>query len=236
MKNIAQGIKSTIRRSAEKCPTEQAEFVQKYLGTKRKFICLKSADRDKILAQKTHELKTLEIKSVLRILDELFSTDTFEDFNFAGKLLTRLPNVREQLKMTQIKKWVSASNGWAECDCICQSLFDEKEVLARWKEFKEAIIKFSKGKNIQLRRASLVLQAKPNRHSSSPQLRRLAYDTIERLKSEQDVRITKAISWLLRELSRGNKEEVKVYLQKNKSSLPKIAYRETMKKIVIGKK
>jgi len=236
MNKITNGIITSIRLTAEGCEQKETLFVQKYLGTKRKFLCLRSQSRDKILRTAAEELKKLDLEETIKILDELFSTDTFEDFNFAGKLLTKLPEVRKALKLSQIKKWVSHSNGWAECDSICQSLFHGEEISARWDEWQKAIIIFSKDKNIQIRRASLVLQVKPMRELNDQRLRKLAFETIEKLKVEKEVLITKAISWLLRELTRQDEAEVRKYLENNKSSLPTVAYREAMRKIITGKK
>ncbi|OQB05900.1 MAG: DNA alkylation repair enzyme [bacterium ADurb.Bin212] len=229
-------IQKMIHNASAPCKDIEAEWVQKYLGTKRKFIGLKSPDRNKVLNLVAHDLKKREAAEVKAILDQLFASDIFDDYNFAGKLLTRLPQVRKSLKMSRIKSWLQNSNGWAECDSICQSLFDFKEVLERWTEFENIINECRISKNIQLRRASLVLQVKPNRNCADPKLRHLAFETIEKLKSEKDILITKAVSWLLREMSRLSSHEVKEYLERNKDSLPAIAYRETMKKIETGKK
>ncbi|MFA5261863.1 MAG: hypothetical protein WC450_11610, partial [Candidatus Omnitrophota bacterium] len=57
-------------------------------------------------------------------------------------------------EIEQIKK----RNGWVEVDVICQSSFTAPEVLARWSDWQKAIKKFSKSSNIQVRRASLVMQ------------------------------------------------------------------------------
>lgn len=232
----ADAIKKLIRENASTADKKEKEWVQKYLGTKREYICLKSADRDRILRQVVADFKQQDPKKVILILDRLFNSNTFEYFNFAGKLLTRLPEVRSELKMDKLEKWIKNSTGWAECDSICQSLFDGDEVLERWDEFENTIISFRKSKNIQLRRASLVLQVKPNRNCADLKMRRLALETIEMLKCEKEILITKAVSWLLREMSKLGKEEVKKYLIDNRESLPAIAYRETMKKIETGKK
>lgn len=236
VKKETEGIRRSIRQAAKSCKQEEADFVEGYLGTKRKFLCLKPQDRNRILTKATVSLKGLNPGEAMNILDDLFLTDTFEDFNFAGKLLTRLPGVRRTLRLSRVEKWVLHSNGWAECDSICQSLFQGKEIPPRWDEWQKTIRKFSKSKNIQLRRASLVLQTKPTRESSNSELRELAYETIERLKHEKETLVTKAVSWLLRSLARQDKKEVFRYLQKNKESLPKIAYRETMKKLKTRRK
>jgi 3-methyladenine DNA glycosylase AlkD len=229
-------IKSEIRKAGRPCSKKEYDFVCRYLGTKRKYIGLKSSDRDKIIGKYSGMLKELEPNQAIRILEELILSDTFEDVNFAGKMLTKLPKIRAVLSATKLEKWLSKTNGWAECDCIVQSLFSGQEFLAGFAKWQKAIKKFSSDKNIQLRRASLVMECKPNRETNNPAMRKLAFQTIEKLKDEKDILITKAVSWLLRDLSRQDKKEVKEYLQKNKSTLPPIAYRETMKKIETGKK
>ena len=82
----------------------------------------------------------------------------------------------------------------------------------------------------------MVLECRSARESDDPKLRRLAFETIEKLKGEKDVLITKAVSWLLRSLAIKNGGEAKKYLEANRSTLPAIAYRETIKKIKTGKK
>jgi 3-methyladenine DNA glycosylase AlkD len=64
----------------------------------------------------------------------------------------------------------------------------------------------------------------------------VAFKCIERLKSEKHVMITKAISWLLRSMIKHYRKEVTDYLKKNSDTLPKIAVRETTRKLETGKK
>jgi len=236
MEKVIAKIKISLQKAAKPCPQKERGWVQKYLGTKRKFLCVKASERDKILRQTAGEIKEMSPKEIVELFDELFLSDTFEFVNFGGKLLVISTKARESIGFSDLEKWLEPTAGWAECDSICQSLFSEKEVLARWNEWQKNIAKFSRNKNIQLRRASLVLQCKPSRGSNDPQLRQLAFETIEKLKGEKEVLITKAVSWLLRSLAVKNGQEVLQYLQENKDSLPKNAYRETMKKITTGKK
>jgi 3-methyladenine DNA glycosylase AlkD len=170
-------------------------------------------------------------------LNKLFSADTFEEHVIGGKIFTLLkPEIRQKIAYLELEKWLSKAKGWVEVDVICQSSFSGEEVQENYEKWEKAISKFSKSKIISLRRASLVLQNKPNKEINNPKMRHLAFKTIDRLKDEKDILITKAISWLLRSLTLQDKEEVKKYLETNKESLPKIAYRETMKKIETGKK
>jgi 3-methyladenine DNA glycosylase AlkD len=236
MNHIATGIKESLDKISKPCSLRDRDFVLKYLGTKKKYLCIKAPDRDKILSSIVRETKNLPAGNIISMLDELFCSGVYDYINFAGKFLSKSKRLRENITFGQLEKWIKQTEGWAEDDVICQSLFSEMEVMERWDKWEKAINKFSEDNNIQLRRASLVLQCKPARESNNPELRKLAFETIEKLKGERDILITKAISWLLRSFSEKNGEEVREYLELNHESLPKIAYRETMRKIETGKK
>lgn len=171
------------------------------------------------------------------MLNHLFGGKIIEEHIIGGKIFTLLsPENRGKIAFGQLKKWLKKTNGWVEVDVICQSSFTAGEVLSCWHEWEKSIQEFAKSDNIQVRRASLVLQNLSARKTGDKKVRRLAFETIEKLKSEKEVLITKAVSWLLRSLIVQNKEEVRRYLIENESTLPRIAYRETIKKIETGKK
>jgi 3-methyladenine DNA glycosylase AlkD len=72
--------------------------------------------------------------------------------------------------------------------------------------------------------------------SANEEFADLAFTLINRLKHEKDILITKAISWLLRAMIKNHKSKVAAYLQKNYDKLPKIAARETKRKLETGRK
>jgi 3-methyladenine DNA glycosylase AlkD len=61
-----------------------------------------------------------------------------------------------------------------------------------------------------------------------------AFRRIEKLKSEKEIMITKAISWVLRSMIRHYRSEVSNYVDQNAATLPKIAVRETRVKLDTG--
>ena len=75
---------------------------------------------------------------------------------------------------------------------------------------------------------------KPLRESADLRLARLAFANIGKLKSDKDILITSAVSWLLRALIKNHRQEVEDYLKDNSDSLPKIALRETRNKLKSG--
>ena len=126
--------------------------------------------------------------------------------------------------------------GWAEVDTLCQSPFTSEDILSDWKTWKKALIEFSVSDNISKKRASLVLLTRPVREVKNARLSDLAFENVERLKNERDILITKAISWILRSLTKNYKKEVEKYLNENEKTLPSIAVRETRNKLNTGNK
>jgi 3-methyladenine DNA glycosylase AlkD len=151
-------------------------------------------------------------------------------------LLGYLPAVRKKVSMKQLDSWLDQLVGWAEVDALCQNIFQPEELLENWSVWSTFLSKLSKSNNIQKRRASLVLLTGPTWKSGDQRLHKHAYAIIDHLKHEPDILITKAISWLLRSMADTCPNEVSQYLKQNFDSLPKIAVRETKKKLETGKK
>lgn len=235
-KQLQEQLICDIRLLAHPITDQERQFVQNYLGTRKKFLNLKSKDRNKLLRHYLPLLRQAGGAETQRLLDLLFSSATFEHLNLAGKVFSLSPKVRSRTKFSVLGRWLASTHGWAECDSICQAAFTGQEVLERFDEWRGTIERFCRSPNIQLRRASLVLQVKPVRQLADQELRTLAFTTIETLKVEREILITKAVSWLLRSLSVLDKEETREYLERNKTTLPSIAYRETSCKILTGKK
>ncbi|HZX73671.1 MAG TPA: DNA alkylation repair protein, partial [Cyclobacteriaceae bacterium] len=64
----------------------------------------------------------------------------------------------------------------------------------------------------------------------------MALANIDHLKHEKEILITKAISWVLRSMVRHHRKSLVAYMNENSDSLPKIAVRETNRKLDTGKK
>jgi len=221
----------------KKYTDKEQTFVQHYLGTGKKVLGIKISEILKIAKDTINDQDKTSVKDIVDLLDKLFFANTFEEHAIGGKIFTLLkPEAREQISFSHLEKWLEKARGWVEIDVICQSTFTGEEVIKRWPEWGRMIKRFRKSKIISLRRASLVLQNPSVKKTNDTKMRKLAFETIDELKGEKDILITKAVSWLLRSLVALDREEVKKYLVENQSSLPRIAFRETMKKIETGKK
>jgi 3-methyladenine DNA glycosylase AlkD len=229
-------ILKKIKGFKSKSDKKERLWVQKYLGSLRHVKCIKSISM-KEFAKVFLKENDLSSKEFIALLDSLYKlSTTFEEIDIAARLLNISPKIKEQLDLKHLDKWLNYTHGWAEIDLLCQSNFESKYLLSNWDNWKKLLSEFNKSPKVAKRRASLVLLVTSLRQSDDPRFSKLILKNINNLKSEKEILITKAVSWGLRALVKHHPEELKIYLEKNKESLPKIAYREAFTKVTTGRK
>ena len=203
-------------------------WLQKYLGTNKPTNCIKTGVIKKLAKS---------LPADINLINSLFThATTFEEMAIAASIIGQHQQLVQDLDLSYVDNWLNYTVGWAEVDSLCQSNFHAVDLLSRWPEWKKLLTKLSKDKNVNKRRASLVLLCKSLGESNDPRLLNFSLELVERLKSEKEILITKAISWVLRQMVKHHSIELEQYLSDNHASLPKIAYRETLKKLITGKK
>jgi 3-methyladenine DNA glycosylase AlkD len=215
---------------------KETQWVQNYLGSNKPTKGFSASDVKKF-AKNIVDNNALDQNQLIDLLNSLYQNAvTFNEIDIAARILGVKPQFCRNLDPNVLDNWLNYTYGWAETDLLCQSNFDSKMLLSNWSEWEKILKQFNQDPNIHKRRASLVLLTKPLRDSADLRLSELAFANIENLKSEKEILITKAVSWLLRSLVKFHRPEVKIYLEKNQDSLPKIAYREAFAKLTTGKK
>jgi len=211
-------------------------FDIKYVGTQKPSYHLKTEIQKQIIKNtlKSHDF---DLTTFIDLVSSLYQHGTsYDEIIIAGRIVSALPKLRQQLQPSLLNNWLNYTQGWAEVDTLCQLSFAPDEFLSKWDQWQDLLIKFNSDPNVHKRRASLVLLTKPVSHSTDTRLSDLAFKNIDGLKLEKDILITKAVSWILRSLIKYHQDEVAKYLKDNKDSLPKIAYREATTKLLTGKK
>ena len=237
MNKYHREILAEIRKAAGAPMKTIGDFKpSRYFGTNKPFYHLKSAKGKEIAKKWIKKHPALMVKEFVEVLNSLYQGKSHNERTFGGRLLEYLPKLRKQIDPTNIDRWLTGAEGWAEVDSLCQSCFGTDEVLGNWLKWKKLLDGLVKDKDVQKRRASLVLLVKTAGKSKEKKLAGYAFDKIDKLKSERDVLITKAISWLLRALTYNHRKDVQDYLAKNVGLLPAIAIRETKNKLETGKK
>lgn len=211
------------------------EWVSKYLGTPRLRYGVDTPTLRK-LSKDFIKNNPLPEDQLLTLLDDLFQGQSFEERAAADYILFILPKFRQSIHPNRLDSWLNNLQGWAEVDSLCQNNFNASEILSNFTNWSSLLRQLNRDKNISKRRASLVLLNKAVGQSNDQRLADLAFENIDHLKEEKDILITKAISWLLRSLINNHRNRVEEYLKSNVNSLPKIALRETTRKLQTGKK
>ncbi len=209
---------------------------QSYCGTNDFFYDLTTAEKRAITKEFKKKYPEITFAEFILVLDSLNESGSYEEKTLASMLLSVYPNHLAHITPKHVEKWLKNLEGWAEIDTLCQSNFGATQILNDWNVWESALEQFSQSTHITQRRASLVLLTKPVREATDERLKGLAFRNIELLKSEKDILITKAISWLLRSMVKHYRREVSTYLDVCAATLPAIALRETRRKLETGRK
>tara|TARA_B100000745_G_scaffold297999_1_gene245844 strand:+ start:1305 stop:2012 length:708 start_codon:yes stop_codon:yes gene_type:complete len=226
-------VKDLNKYAGEANPTMAGDS---YTGSNHFYYAVRVPTRRKLIKNWLRVNADLSDREKLTVVDSLFHGKSHEEKTIAAYLLGYCPGVRKLATHKMLEKWLYVLVGWAEVDALCQNIFTAEELLADWNNWEVWLIKQTKVQNISLRRSSLVFLTWPTVKSSDERLHDLAYQNIDTLKYESDILITKAISWLLRSMAETRPKSVVAYLEKNEDTLPKIAMRETRRKLKTGKK
>jgi 3-methyladenine DNA glycosylase AlkD len=216
-------------------PTQHT-FLDSYLGNEHPRYPINAPTLRLIAKEWSKSYRHLSAAKFQKLIDSLIHGKSATEKNMAGILLD--VSAKEQRKFDPVcfDEWLDQLIGWAEIDSVCTGSYPTTEIPANWKTWNSLLIRFSKSKNINKRRASLVLLCSPMRKAADERLATVALANIDRLKHESEILITKAISWLLRSMIKHHRKEVVAYLKANLQSLPKIAVRETKTVLDTGKK
>ena len=211
-------------------------WVSKYLGTDKIFHGFNTAQIIDLAKRIINENDMDDIETIA-LLNSLYQNGTtYTEIAVAAVILGLSKSFLKNFDPKHLDLWLNYTHGWAENDVLCQSNFGSEILLSNWSKWEKILKEFNQSTNINKRRASLVLLTKSLRQSDDKRLSELAFKNIEKLKTEKEILITKAVSWLLRSLVKFHKDEVAKYLKENKDSLPKIAYREALAKAETGHK
>jgi len=208
----------------------------KYNGNNHPYLGMRTPDKHKLASAFKKQFKDISFVNLITLLNKLNTGKTFEEKTMGPFILMKFPQHVRAIQPKHVDVWLEHLEGWCEIDTLCQSTFPSDAFLDNWNVWEKALTNWSKNKAIAKRRASIVLLCKATRGSDDAHLSKLALANVDRLKHEKDILITKAVSWILRSMIKNYRTDVEKYLDENVDSLPKIAVRETRKKLLTGRK
>ena len=234
MNGFHEEILELIKKNSGKAT--QHTFLDGYLGNEHPRYPISAPVLRRIAKEWMSDHCDLSARDIQRILTSLIKGKSSTEKCMAGILLDVTTKAQRKFDPASFDLWLDHLVGWAEVDSVCTGPYSITEIPNNFTVWKSLLLRFSKSKNINKRRASLVLLCSPTRTVTDARLARVAFQNIDQLKLEKEILITKAISWLLRSMVKNYRTEIVVYLKRNGDILPKIAIRETLKKLRTGKK
>jgi len=227
-------ILKSIQKHAGR-PTKHT-FSDSYLGNSHPRYAIGAPSLRKIAKDWMRSHRDLGAVEFAALIESFIKAPSSTEKCMAGILLDNSTKDQRKFDPKLFDNWLDHLDGWAEIDSVCTGKYTITEITGQWKTWKSLITKFSKSKNINKRRASLVIFCSPLRGIKDERMADLALATVDRLKSEKSILITKAISWVLRSMEKLYREKLLLFLKENAATLPKVAVRETMIKLTTGLK
>lgn len=229
-----QELLEEIKKAAKK-PRQVSESAN-YLGTRHFHYGLSVPQKREIVKNWVKKHPNLKLNEFVALLKSISAGNSYEEKGMVGSLLVYCSKLRKEIDPEILGELLEDRLGWAEVDSLCQSTFTVEEVLSKWDNWERIISKLNHNKNPHKKRASLVLLTRLVRDTNDKKFLNIALHCIDFLKTEKDILITKAVSWLLRDMIKNFRTEVAEYLNQNSNTLPKIVVREVKNKLSTGKK
>jgi len=214
----------------------QHTFLDSYLGNAHPRYAINAPTLRTIGKEWMKEHKKLGAAQFQETLSSLIAGESATEKYFAGILLDESTPEQRRFDPRSFEKWLDHLVGWAEVDSVCTGHYTITAIPENFAAWKKILVRLSKSKNSNKRRASLVFLCSPLRRVKDERLAPLALENVDRLKGQREILITKAISWVLRSMLNHNKTLLENYVKKNQNTLPAIAVRETLTKLKTGKK
>ncbi|MDQ0089933.1 3-methyladenine DNA glycosylase AlkD [Paenibacillus anaericanus] len=123
-----------------------------------------------------------------------------------------------------LKEYVS---GWGDCDDFCTHAFGE--LLGQYPHLLLKVMDWTHYSDFWVRRASAVILIYPIKKGMLKGMD--PYIISDRLMDDSHDLVQKGYGWMLKILSRAKPEEVFHYLLKNKSQMPRVAFRYALEKL-----
>ena len=214
----------------------QHTFLDSYLGNEHPRYPIDAPTLRIIAKEWMKDHRAMSAKEFSAMLTSLAEGKSGTEKVMVGILLDNATKDQKQFDPKLFDRWLDHLVGWAEVDSVCTGKYCISEIPDNIPVWKKILTGFSKSKNINKRRASIVFLCSPLAQNTDPRLAEIAFDNIDRLKTEKEIIITRAISWVLRSMIKHHRKALELYMKKNEKTLPAIAVRETKIKLSTGTK
>ncbi len=192
---------------------ELAIGMKAYMKDRFDYLGIKSPVRNEILKPFFSELKELDTKEWMMVVDQLWN-QKFREFQYAAMVFTdRKIKELQPEHLPFLEKMITEKSWWDTVDMVAGNLIG-----AFFKMYPEkipaAITRWTKTDNFWLHRACIIFQLKYGASTDH----KLLFELCTKYANEKEFFIRKAIGWALRQYSKFNPKAVEAFIQKQKLS------------------
>ena len=183
----------------------QHTFLDGYLGNTHPRYAIDAPTMRLIAKEWMKDHKKLSAADFQRLLTSLIEGESATEKFIAGMLLDVSTMDQRKFDPNCFDDWLDHLHGWAEVDSVCTGAYTITAIPENFPAWKKILVRLSKSKNINKRRASLAFLCSPLRRVNDERLALIALENVDRLKHEKEILVTKAISWVLRSMANYHK-------------------------------
>ncbi|HUS69489.1 MAG TPA: DNA alkylation repair protein [Anaerolineae bacterium] len=181
------------------------------------------------------EHRDVAMDHLLALVEAFWAGESREERLIALELPQHYPLVIPQLTWEHFDRWRRNLDNWELTDVLGVGVLGPW-VAASMERREQHLWDLVQDEDIWSRRLGLVSIVGLNRARANVDLLPLALGLVDQVKDAPDHTITRAISWVLRELGQERPGEVAAYLEENVDLLPKQVLREVTNKLTTGRK
>jgi 3-methyladenine DNA glycosylase AlkD len=232
MKSVAVSLSIFREKMKSGGSSERAVQEKRYLKSPFKFFGTSLPYADKVAKEFRKENPGASYKLVIELAGKLWASEYHDEKRLALRLLQFFPEYLDIGMVSMLEKMLMESPTWDLVDDISIHLVGT--VLEMDKKAYAFLNKWSRSENFWMKRASLISQILMFRKGKGD--RQLFYDFAERMVSEKEFFIRKAIGWCIREIAKADPEAAFDFLMRIKDRASGLTLREGSKRLPEGKR
>lgn len=205
----------------------QSQHGAAYAGTDLELLGVRTTDWRSLVRKLDGELPAAWDECVRA----LWNSSVFEVRATAMGLASRHEREFVKSHWTLFTSWLKDAVGWAMVDGLCDSVL--APMLIRYPELVERTHAWVRSRNVWQRRASLVVFCTTVRKKLFAEE---AFEHTAALLPDRDPMVSKAVSWILRALSKYYSKQVHSFLREHEDEIAPAALREVRTKLTTGTK
>lgn len=219
--NVVKHVRKELKRLAN---AQKAVEMAAYMKTKMPFYGVQKPDRVPILRHLKSHFRPADLNeytdTVLALWNEPHREEKYFAINYADTFQEFV--VLESIPL--FERLIREGAWWDFVDPVSIDLVGHVYLNQR-KKLRSKIEKWSRDDDMWIRRASLICHLHHKGETDEEQL----FDLCLQLAHEKEFFIQKGMGWALREYSKTEPNAVRKFVEKNKSKLSKLTYREGLK-------